>query len=195
MSSLFTVAEIELATLALAAADGDELDVVVGGLGLGYTARAVLEEPRVRSLQVIEALDEVIDWHRRGLLPLSDALTSDARCRLVNSDFFALLETGDGFGKAPDRVDAVLVDIDHTPRHHLHPSHAAFYRPEGLRRLASRLHAGGVFGLWSDGPPDAAFVEVLEGVFASVVAHVVAFPNPYTGSESSSTVYIAHAPR
>src|SRR4051794_5234152 len=63
MSSLFTVGEIELARLALAQLPDRDLDVVVGGLGLGYTARAVLEDPRVRSLVVVEALGEVIDWH------------------------------------------------------------------------------------------------------------------------------------
>src|SRR4051794_22018232 len=69
MSSLFTVAEVELARLALARVDGTDLDVAVGGLGLGYTAVEVLADDRVRSLVVIEALDAVIDWHRTGLVP------------------------------------------------------------------------------------------------------------------------------
>src|SRR5690606_3580366 len=64
MSSLFTVAEIALADLGLAAVDGEALDVAVGGLGLGYTAQAALADPRVRSLHVIEALAPVIGWHR-----------------------------------------------------------------------------------------------------------------------------------
>ena len=66
MSSLFTVAEIALARLGLAALRANDLDVVVGGLGLGYTAQAVLENPRVRSLIVVDALAEVIEWHERG---------------------------------------------------------------------------------------------------------------------------------
>ena len=90
MSSQFTVAEIELARLGLAALDADDLDVVVGGLGLGYTARAVLENPSVRSLIVVDALAEVIEWHEQGLLPLGKQLTGDPRCRLVNGDFFAM---------------------------------------------------------------------------------------------------------
>ena len=70
MSSLFTVAEIEVARLALARLDGSDLDVAVGGLGLGYTAQAVLEDPRVRELLVVDALEPVIDWHQRGLVPV-----------------------------------------------------------------------------------------------------------------------------
>jgi len=77
MSSLFTVAEEELATLGLAAVTGTDLDVLVGGLGLGYTAVAALADPHVRSVTVIDALPAVIDWHRRGLLPVSATLTDD----------------------------------------------------------------------------------------------------------------------
>src|SRR3979409_2460608 len=99
MSSLFTVAEIALARLGLAALERTDLDVVVGGLGLGYTAQAVLEDTRVRSLIVVDALAEVIEgteWHERGLLPLGEQLTADPRCRFVAGDFFAMSASGDG---------------------------------------------------------------------------------------------------
>ncbi len=193
MSSLFTVAEIALADLGLAELAGDALDVVVGGLGLGYTARAVLRDPRVGSLRVIEALGAVIEWHERDLLPFASELTSDPRCQLVEGDFFAMAAGASGFGAdAPERLHAVLVDIDHSPRHLLHPSHAPFYTAPGLRALAGRLRAGGVFALWSDGEPDADFVAVAEDVFASCEAHVVSFPNFYSGGESASTVYVAN---
>ncbi|HEY0700774.1 MAG TPA: spermidine synthase, partial [Micromonospora sp.] len=104
MSSLFTVAEIELARLGLAELSGADWDVVVGGLGLGYTARAVLADPAVRSLTVVEALDEVIGWHRDGLLPDAAGLTSDPRTQLVCGDFFALAAGDTGFDPgAPGR--------------------------------------------------------------------------------------------
>lgn len=191
MSSLFTVAEIALADLGLERVGGDALDVVVGGLGLGYTAQAVLGDERVRSLHVIEALGEVIGWHRGGLLPLSAGLVDDPRCSFVHADFFGLVAGEDGFGPdVPERCHAILVDIDHSPRWLLHPSHAGFYEPAGLRRLVDLLHPGGVFALWSDAPPDRAFTEVLDGVFSSVAAHVVGFTNPYTQGESTNTVYV-----
>jgi spermidine synthase len=193
MSSLFTVAEIELARLGLAELPDTELDVVVGGLGLGYTARAVLADPRVRSLTVVEALGEVIEWHQRDLLPFAAELTSDPRSTLVCGDFFALVEGGAGFDSgAPERrFHAILLDIDHTPSQVLHPRHAAFYTPAGLRRLASLLHPGGVFGLWSNDPPDDAFIAVLGEVFATSAAHVVRFPNPLQDREATNTVYVA----
>ena len=101
MSSLFTVAEIELARLALARLSDSDLAVAVGGLGLGYTAEAVLEDARVGELVVVELLEPVIRWHQQGLVPVGPTLTADPRCRLVPGDFFAMC---DGPGFDPDRA-------------------------------------------------------------------------------------------
>jgi spermidine synthase len=193
MSSLFTVAEVALARLGLAGLTRNDLDVVVGGLGLGYTAQAVLENPRVRSLVVVDALAEVIEWHEQGLLPLGRYLTGDLRCRLVHGDFFAMSGQADGFDPAAPRrrFDAVLVDIDHSPRKLLHPRHAALYEPAGLARLAEHLRPGGVFALWSNDPPDDAFNAVLSGVFATSAAHVVTFDDAQGDPGASNTVYVA----
>lgn len=198
MSSLFTEGEIELTRLGLAGlpdtvARDAELDVVVGGLGLGYTARAALDDVRVRSLLVVDALGEVIDWHQRGLVPLGAGLAADPRCRLVQGDFFAMV--GEGTGLDPQtpgrRFDAILLDVDHSPRHVLHPSHAGLYEPDGLRRLAELLHTGGVFALWSNDPPDEEFNATLAQVFTETEAHVVEFANPLQGGTSTNTVYVA----
>jgi spermidine synthase len=196
MSSLFTVAEKELARLALAELPGGDLDVVVGGLGLGYTARTVLDDHRVRSLTVVEVLTEVIDWHERQLLPDTAGLTTDPRTHLVAGDFFAMAAADAGFDlREPGRrYHAVLVDIDHTPRHLLARGHATFYTPDGLRGMARHLHPGGVFALWSDDPPAADFCAVLAEVFATRSARVVTFANPHTGGESTNTVYLAQLP-
>ncbi len=206
MSSMFTAGEIALARLGLEAAPGTELDVVVGGLGLGYTAGAVLDDPRVRSLTVLDALGEVIDWHQRGLVPLGPRLTDDPRCRLAQGDFFARAAAGGGAdgdadadaaqGLDPEapgrRFHAVLVDIDHSPEHVLHPSHAALYRPDGLRVLAEQhLHPGGVFALWSNDPPSDAFSAALATAFRESRAHVVTFDNPLQESVATNTVYVA----
>jgi spermidine synthase len=201
MSSLFTESEVQLARLGLASlecASADQehgLDIVVGGLGLGYTAVAVLQNPSVRTLMVVEVMEPVIDWHRRGLVPLGKELTSDRRCTLVHADFFEIATTdGTGFDRAnPNRlVHAVLLDIDHSPSHWLDPGNSSFYTASALRSLANKLHPGGVFGLWSNDPPDDEFTRLLDAVFHSTETHVVTFSNPYTGGESSNTIYLAH---
>jgi spermidine synthase len=141
---------------------------------------------------VVDALAEVIEWHEQGLLPLGQQLTNDPRCRFVNGDFFAMSNFADGFDSHTPgrRFDAVLVDIDHSPRNLLHPRHAALYEPEGLKRLAAHLHPGGVFALWSNDPPDDAFGCVLASAFATTAAHVVTFDNLRGDHVASNTVYI-----
>jgi len=192
MSSLFTAGEVALANLALSACEAGPLDVAVGGLGLGYTAHAALENAAVRSLLVVEALPVVIDWHRRGLVPLGAGLSADSRCEFLAGDFFARVNSSGIDPRVPDkRFHAILLDIDHSPRHVLHPDHAAFYLPTGLRRLAAHLQPRGVFGLWSNDPPDEMFRATLAEVFCSVEAHLVKFHNPLQYREATNTVYLA----
>ena len=189
MSSLFTVAEEELATLGLAAAEGADLNVLVGGLGLGYTAATALRDARVRKLDVIDALPAVIGWHERELLPVSAQLVRDPRVTLVHDDFFAVMR------RPPEPVDArydvILLDVDHSPRHTLDPSHADLYSAAGLESLAGHLTERGIFALWSDDPPDADFMTTLSSVLDESTAHVVTFENRLTGGTSSNTVYVA----
>jgi hypothetical protein len=197
MSSLFTEAEIQLSKLGLAAlkehGHKSELDIVVGGLGLGYTAVAALEDPLVKSLRVIEVMEPVIDWHQRGLVPLGEKLTSDLRCTLVHADFFAEATSLAGFDPTnPEQlVHAVLLDIDHSPSHWLNSGNKSFYTELGLAKMSDKLHPGGIFGLWSNDPPEKDFTNLLDSLFKSSESHIVTFPNPYTGGESTNTVYIA----
>lgn len=194
MSSLFTVAERQLARLGLARAPGKALDVIVGGLGLGYTAQEALRCGRVRTLTVIEYSDAVIDWHKRDLLPDTAGLLSDERLTLVCTDFFAATTDEVGFDpQRPGRTyDAILLDIDHSPRHVLHETHAAFYTDDGLRSASDRLIPGGVFAMWSDDPPDDEFISLLETVFIDVETQSVWFDNPIAGGRSAATVYLAN---
>ncbi|MDA2811895.1 spermidine synthase [Nocardiopsis sp. RSe5-2] len=205
MSSAFTAAEEEMSRLALAepgltpGGSGRGLRVAVGGLGLGFTAQTALEDDRVGALVVIEALGEVIDWHKEGLIPAGAVLSADDRCTFVHGDFFAIArgdEEPDALKGDAGAFDVVLLDVDHSPEHVLNPEHSAFYTTEGLAAFARRMLAGGgVFALWSNDPPDDGFTARLGEVFAAARAEEVRFPNPLQGGESSNTVYIAARPR
>lgn len=192
MSSLFTAGETALATLGLAATSGEPLDIVVGGLGLGHTARAALDDPRVRSLVVVEALAPVIDWHRRGLTPLGAGLSDDPRCSFREGDFFGLAEGASGFDTdGSGRVyDAVLLDIDHSPGALLNAAHAGFYTSAGLKRLARWLRPAGVFAMWSDAAPEDPFLAAMRETFSGVEARIVEFDNPLQDRTATCTIYL-----
>ena len=204
MSSLFTTSEIALAKLGLEKLtplnshnqiqNDKKWDIVVGGLGLGYTAGAVLSDPRVGSLIVAEMLEAVVDWHAAGYLPLDPPLAGDPRCSIITGDFFAMAQSKTGFDPArPGRkFDAILIDIDHTPDWLLDARSGSFYSAAGLTRLASHLRPGGIMGLWSDAIEDAKFAARLETVFDKAWALPVTFDNPLQNNKSfTQTVYLA----
>lgn len=190
MSSLFTESERQLATLGLAPLKRD-LDVVVGGLGLGFTAVEVLKNTAVKSLLVIDLFPAVIDWHRTALVPNGPRLTEDARCELRQGDFFELARTGFDQRSPERRFDSVLLDVDHSPGHFLDSSNSSFYWADGLSALHDRLKPGGTFALWSNDPADAVFTGRLRSVFGDAAAHDIEFPNPFTGEFSVNSVYVA----
>ena len=191
MSSLFTESERQLATLGLSSLDG-ELDVVIGGLGLGYTAAEAVKNNNVSRLLVIDLFQAVIDWHREGLVPMSDVLNNDARCELRQGDFFKLAQTGFDSTNLTRKFDAVLLDIDHSPAHFLDQGSKIFYTAKGLSAVRNQLKPGGVFALWSNDPASDDFTEQLKSVFGSAIGNNVEFPNPYTGAKSVNSVYVAH---
>ncbi len=199
MSSMFVDAEIALSDLGLNETEGDNLSVVVGGLGLGYTAVAALKHDRVGELLIVEYLEPVIGWHQQELVPLGADINADARSRYVHGSFFdlAVAEPNEGgFDPAsPGRTfDAILLDIDHSPRALLHDSNASFYTTENIGKMAQQLKPRGIFAMWSNEGEDEEFMAVLRDVFTDVVCHYVRFFNPFQNRESFNTVYVARKP-
>jgi spermidine synthase len=193
MSSLFTVGEIALADIALETLKHTEIDVAIGGLGLGFTANAALEHESVQNVVVIEALGTVIDWHRQELVPLGRRLSSDPRCELIQGDFFEMVSRASDAVEPPlngRKFEAILLDIDHSPNHLLHSKSRHLYTVAGMQSLTQMLRQGGVFAMWSNDPPEKGFSEVLQKVFRFSRAEVIEFPNPYSGDTASCTIYV-----
>lgn len=193
MSSMFVAAEEALSTLGLAAVQGESLSVVVGGLGLGYTAVAALNDERIAELLVVDALETVIGWHRDELVPLGKTLNADPRNRYVLGSFFDLAtdpQTGFDPEHPGKTFDAILLDIDHSPSEYLNPANASFYTTENLSLMAQQLKPQGVFAMWSQNLPDPEFEALLKTVFTRVESHVVTFDNPFQGGEATNSVYV-----
>lgn len=186
MSSVVNQAEIALTNVGLAAVEGPVRTVMVGGLGLGHTAATALDWPGLEWLEVVEYLEPVLSWHRRGLVPLGARLTSDPRCHLVQDDFFAVVS------REPTRAyDAILIDIDHSPDFLLEPANARFYQQGGLQKLRAHLRPGGVLALWSADPIDDAFLARARAVFRSAETELIEFYNPFLGEDDTNTLLIA----
>lgn len=193
MSSSVNASERALATLAMSTLGARaNCDVLVGGLGLGCTAAAVLDFTNVRRMDVIELLTEVIEWHRAALVPLAKRLMSDSRCSLIQGNFFEWV--GKSRGDADSAYDVIIFDIDHSPDCLLQLAHAEFYTRDRLRCAASHLSDGGVFGLWSAILPSEEFVQVFRESFDSVRLHEISFLNPHISEQDSNWILLGKAP-
>ncbi|GAA6139991.1 hypothetical protein NBRC116583_37380 [Arenicella sp. 4NH20-0111] len=195
MSSLFVEAEEQLSMLGLARLKQngyhDGLRIVVGGLGLGYTAITALADRAVTELRTIDVMLPVINWHQKGMLPVGDILARDPKSSLVHGDFFAIATDNKKGFLNDEQVHALFLDIDHSPSHWLKDSNHSFYAKDSLTTVSRKIVAGGVFALWSNDWPDDRFVSLLDSVFHETHAHVVRFDNPYSGGESINTIYVA----
>ncbi len=192
MSSRVHASEVALAKLGLEAAVVSDGPVLVGGLGLGHTAAAALDREDVRQLVVVEALPQVLAWHRERRVPLGDRLMEDPRCRLVHDDFFELIAR-EPEADAP-LYRSILVDIDHSPGSLLHSDHASFYDPSRLEQMARHLAPGGSFALWSADELEDPFVDSLgRALNATPKVHLIEFENPHTADDDRN--WIAVIPR
>ena len=185
MSSCSTHSERALATSAIALHSGERLRVLVGGLGLGYTAREVLASHAVAELDVIEFLPQLIRWFERGILPLGSELSADPRFSLRQGDVYAHL------GRAPKRrYDLILIDVDHAPEERLGDGSDAFYTEGVLLKAREHLAPEGILGVWSYAE-SPGFAQVLERVFGEVRIERLNFPNPVIGEVEENWLFLA----
>ncbi len=185
MSSHITVSERALADVALAMHGGDDLRVLVGGLGLGYTAEAVLAHGRVARLEVVEFLPQVLGWLEDDLFPVAPKLKSDARFEAVRGDVYEIL-TGPPAGS----YDLILVDVDHAPDDRLGEADSGFYTEGGLERARAHLAPSGVLGVWSYAE-SSPFSEALRNVFDDVVVERVTYHNDLIDEEITDWLFLA----
>lgn len=185
MSSHNTVSERALATEALARHPDDDLSVLVAGLGLGYTAAALLQSERVERLEVVELLPAVVGFLTEGLIPLSSELLGDARLEVRQGDAYALLN-----GQTAERWDLVLIDVDHSPEDHLGAGNQSFYTRSGLIRAKRHLATGGMLAVWSYAK-SSPFVDALEAAFSVVEVVPVSYFNDLVDEEHTDWLFLA----
>jgi spermidine synthase len=142
MSSRNAVSESALATVVCARVACRQ--VLIGGLGMSYTLRSVLE--RLASdarVTVAELVPDVIAWNRGPLAKLTGHPLDDSRVTVCNSDVADVLRT------KPGGFDAILMDVDNGPDAVFVPANHFLYAADGVELIRSALAPGGVFGLWS----------------------------------------------
>ena len=146
MSSRRHGSEEALATLGCQhARTMDEPQVLVGGLGMGFTLRATLDLlPPGAIVTVVELLPAVVEWNRGPLGSLADHPVKDPRVRIELGDVGRVLRASE-----PSGFDAILLDVDNGPAAFTVPQNAGLYDNAGVSAAYAALRAGGVLAVWS----------------------------------------------
>lgn len=186
MSSLYSDSERALARTALEMHPGDHLKVLIGGLGLGYTASVALESERVASVEVLELLPQVIDWLARGLMPLSTQLNDERRLVITQGDAYQRLAD-----PADELFDLILIDVDHSPEERLGEQSVFFYSVPGLQAARRHLAADGILAVWSYAE-SSPFADALHAVFENVRVESVTHVNHQINQQYTDWLFFAH---
>jgi len=190
MSSLFTDSERALSQIALEMHQGQDLKVLVGGLGLGYTAREALLSNRVAQVEVVEFLPQVIDWLAQGLIPLSselcDEMEKTQRLVVTKGDVYQRLA-----GPPGDRFDLILIDVDHSPDERLDENSISFYSAKGLQAARQHLAPDGVLAVWSYAE-SSPFADALREVFEQVRVEPITYENYLIDQQFTDWLFFAH---
>ncbi|MDG2005051.1 MAG: hypothetical protein P8J20_17145, partial [Novosphingobium sp.] len=92
--------------------------------------------------------------------------------------------------KPDSKVDAILIDIDHSTTHFIDPASASFYSPSSIAAVAGKLRPGGIFALWSTDEVEPSFLEAMQECLADVQADRVEFVTPYREEPAFNIVYL-----
>ena len=146
VNGVFVMDDVETSSeqaLARTVIDLGAREILVGGLGLGYTLHALLASPQVTKVVVAELHPEIVGWMRDGTIPGADLL-ADERTRVVVGDVRDVVAA-----RAPASLDAIALDVDNGPDFLVHDANAAVYGIDFVEVCTSRLRPGGHLCVWS----------------------------------------------
>ena len=184
MDTVETSTERALATRALEL-HGSPAEVLIGGLGLGFTLGAVLEDARVAHVTVVEIEAALVDWMRQGTVPGGELL-ADPRVSVAVGDVAAVLRESPG-----SSYDLVLLDVDNGPGYLVHDANADLYRAPSLEQAMRATRPGGTVVVWSaaEAPELAA---TMAGIFGRWRSEAVAYDVDLQGRAETYWLYVGH---
>jgi spermidine synthase len=158
MHSRANASELQLGSLGVARLNNETAArVLIGGLGLGFTLKAVLESVGDNTtIEVAEMIPEVIEWNQTYLKNLNGSLLEHPQVETRLVDVTQLIQEAE-----PHTYDAILLDVDNGPNAMVTDSNASLYSKNGIRSICRALKKEGRLIVWSAGP-DHGFEKRLE---------------------------------
>jgi spermidine synthase len=181
MSSKAHHSEDALARLAIARVDAPK-QVLVGGLGMGFTLRATLDcLPPEGHVVLAETSEDVVRWNRTHIAHLAGNPLQDPRVHLRLGD------VGECIAEAPDNYDVILLDVDNGPYALVHSFNSALYGSAGSRAAWRALRPGGILAVWSRRPVPSYAARLRRVGFRTKMVDI---PSP-DDDKASDTLFLA----
>lgn len=185
MDTVETSTERALATRALALHPAP-VHVLIGGLGLGFTLEAVLDDPRVRQADVVEIEPALVAWLRHGVVPHGPELLADPRVAVTVADVTDALRDAQ-----PSTYDVVLLDVDNGPGYLVHDANAGLYEAPALDAARRATRRGGMVVVWSAAEaPELG--TTMGGVFGPERVEAISYPVDLQGRDETYWLYAGH---
>src|SRR5258708_3072805 len=135
-------------------------DLLIGGLGMGFTLRAALAVLGAQArIVVAELVPAVVAWARGPMAALFGDSLSDPRASIREIDVAELIKS------SSLAFDAILLDVDNGPEGFTRKANDALYNPTGFQAARSALRSGGVLAVWSSGPSQSFSKRLLDAGF------------------------------
>jgi spermidine synthase len=183
MSSYNTHSERAISNRSIELHGDSNLKTLVGGLGLGYTARELISNEKVATVEVVEFLPQVIDWLRNGLVPLSTELNAAKHLQLTAGDVYQRL-----LAEPSEHFDLIVIDVDHSPSDQLGEEDHTFYTARGLQQAKMHLREGGILAVWSYAE-SSSFADALHSTFDQVHVEPIKTVNTLVGHEQTDWLF------
>jgi len=146
MASYNELSAKAVATLAIEplASERQDMRVLIGGLGIGYTLQAALECGGIRAVDVVEIDKHIINWAKSFFTELNGNATSDSRVHLIQADIVDYIQ------KTDKTYDVIILDVDNGPTMLAMESNQNLYEEPMLSRMKNILTDGGVLTVWAE---------------------------------------------
>ena len=188
MHSLVATSESELGTLACERHSAEDLQpkVLIGGLGLGFTLKSVLQATGTKAaVHVVELFPEIVEWNRTFLAGLNGEALKDERVTVITEDVSAVI------ARSAQTYDVIALDIDNNTTAMVKVENHQLYQKPGIQKIWDALRPGGRAAIWF-AAPDVA----IERLLKKVGFRVQAMPAKLFGSSKRETymIYVADKP-
>ncbi len=137
--------------------------VLVGGLGMGITLRAVLDSlPRTATVVVRELNPQIVKWCQGPLLDLTHGAVADPRVTVEVGD----VVEGISNASKQDRFDAIILDLYRGPHPRTDKKNDPFYGSRAIERARKALNPGGTFAVWGENHDEGFMKRLASGGFS-----------------------------